>query len=140
MSVHLYSLACGQGYFFLGTDDVGVPEEVAVLFAVFLLLLLLLLGLGVALVVVLVLVAVVEVLIGGEGSGLTDGTGDAVAGGAEVGSVLAFVIGMGAWLDGRGGREDRLCCGVGGPRGLTRWLVGYWRGDCNCMFACGGYA
>ncbi len=112
MSVHLYSLPCGQGYFFLGTDDVGVPEEGVALLAV---LLVLLLDLGAAVVVVLL-----DVLMGGGGSAFTV---DEEAGGAEVGSFFDFVVGSAAWLDWRGGIEGRLCCVAGGPRGLMRWFV-----------------
>ena len=90
VSAHLYSLACGQGYFFLGTDEAGVPEEGPLLLAGVLLL--------VGAVVVVVAVVVVELVIGVVGSVLMGAEVGEVVGGAEVGSFLAFTIGIWGWF------------------------------------------
>lgn len=94
MSVHLYSLACGHGYFFFGPADVGVPEGLVVAFP------------AVDLVAlpdfegVLEVVVVFDVLIGGGGLGLADDTVDIEPDGrTDVGSFLDFAVGAGGRLD-----------------------------------------
>ena len=92
MSVHLYSLACGHGYFFFGPADVGVPEGLVLAFP------------AVDLVALPdfeeILEVVVDVLIGGGRLGLADDTVDIEpVGGADVGSFLDFVVGAGGRLD-----------------------------------------
>ena len=81
MSEHLYSLACGQGYFFLGRFTAGLGAEV-------------LLAPDVGLVEVVVLVFVV--VIGVEGVVVV----------AEVGSCSVFEVAIGGGLVCSGGRED----------------------------------
>lgn len=131
MSVHLYSLACGQGYFFLGPEEaaaaVGVSEG-SVLRG--------LAGVGV------VVMAVFAAFRGGVRSVLMDGMADEVGGGAEVGSIFALVRGRGGWLDRTGEIGGRPWCVDEGTRGFMVWVVGNWgsAAACSCRLACCEYA
>ena len=109
VSMHLYSLACGQGYFFLGREEelavVGVVPDGVELRG-------LLAGVGV------VVMEVFTVFMGGVGSVFMGWATAEVGGGAEVGSILDFVRRSGGWFDCRGEIGGRPWCVVGGPRGF----------------------